>query len=50
MHPWTRKYLDWRQRRIAIRKLHQLDDRMLTDIGTRRDAIGRFVAGYNDCV
>lgn len=50
MHPFARKYLDWRQRRIAIRKLHQLDDRMLSDIGTRRDAISRFIAGFDNCL
>ncbi len=50
MHPLTRKYFEWRDRRIAIRKLHQLDDRILADIGTRRDAIDRFVAGSENCL
>jgi uncharacterized protein YjiS (DUF1127 family) len=46
MHPLIRRYLDWRQRRIAVRKLHNLDDRLLADMGTERGAIERFV----DCV
>ena len=42
--PLTRKFTDWRLRRIAIRKLHTLDDRMLADVGTTRDAIDYFVS------
>ena len=42
--PLTRKFVDWRQRRIAIRKLHQLDDRLLADVGTKREDIACFVA------
>lgn len=42
--PLTRKFADWRQRRIAIRKLHALDDRLLADVGAERDSIARFVA------
>ncbi|WP_162247331.1 DUF1127 domain-containing protein [Devosia sp. Root635] len=41
--PLTRKFNDWRLRRIAIRKLHTFDDRMLADIGTERDKIACFV-------
>jgi uncharacterized protein YjiS (DUF1127 family) len=47
--PLTRKFTDWRLRRIAVRKLHTLDDRLLTDIGTRRDDIACFVASTGDC-
>lgn len=42
--PLARKFLDWRQRRLAIRRLHSLDDRLLTDIGTKREDIACFVA------
>jgi len=42
--PLTRKFIDWRLRRIAIRKLHTLDDRMLADVGTSREHIASFVA------
>ncbi|UJW84508.1 DUF1127 domain-containing protein [Devosia sp. SL43] len=42
--PLTRKFIDWRQRRIAIRQLHKLDDRLLADLGTKRDDIASFVA------
>lgn len=42
--PLTRKFSDWRQRRIAIRKLHTLDDRLLADVGAERDSIAQFVA------
>jgi uncharacterized protein YjiS (DUF1127 family) len=42
--PLTRKFQDWRLRRIAIRKLHSLDDRLLNDLGTRREDIAAFVA------
>ena len=41
--PLTRKFIDWRLRRIAIRKLHTMDDRMLADLGTTRDDIVCFV-------
>jgi uncharacterized protein YjiS (DUF1127 family) len=41
--PLARKFNDWRLRRIAIRKLHTLDDRLLADLGTRRDQIDCFV-------
>jgi len=44
----TRKFVDWRLRRIALRKLHRLDDRLLADIGTRREDIACFVA-HPDC-
>lgn len=44
LEPLTRKFADWRQRRVAIRKLHQLDDRLLADLGTRREDIACFVA------
>ncbi|HTO28351.1 MAG TPA: DUF1127 domain-containing protein [Devosia sp.] len=46
--PLTRKFTDWRLRRIAIRKLHTLDDRLLADIGTEREDIACFVAS-NQC-
>jgi uncharacterized protein YjiS (DUF1127 family) len=42
--PLTRKFTDWRLRRIAIRKLHTLDDRLLADVGTTRDGIRSFVS------
>ena len=42
--PLTRKFIDWRLRRIAIRKLHTLDDRLLADVGTTRDGIRSFVS------
>ena len=42
--PLTRKFTDWRLRRVAIRKLRRLDDRLLADIGTRREDITCFVA------
>lgn len=46
--PLTRKIRGWQQRREAIRKLHALDDRLLGDIGTKREDIACFVActGY----
>lgn len=47
--PLTRKFLDWRQRRIAIRTLHMLDDRLLADVGTKRDNIAGFVACSETC-
>jgi uncharacterized protein YjiS (DUF1127 family) len=50
MHFWTRKYLEWRQRRTAIRKLHQLDNWILADLGVSRDAIARYVAGFDHCL
>lgn len=42
--PLARKFIDWRLRSITRRKLAMLDDRLLADIGTRRDSIGDFVA------
>lgn len=47
--PLTRKFTDWRQRRIAIRRLHALDDRLLADLGTKRDDIACFVASIETC-
>jgi uncharacterized protein YjiS (DUF1127 family) len=47
--PLLRKFVDWRQRRITIRKLHSLDDRLLADLGTKRDEIDRFVASLDTC-
>lgn len=47
--PLTRKFTDWRLRRVAIRKLHTLDDRLLNDVGTSRDDIACFVAATADC-
>lgn len=41
--PLARKFNDWRLRRIAVRKLHNLDDRLLADLGTQRDRIDDFV-------
>ena len=46
--PLARKFTDWRLRRIAIRKLHTLDDRLLADVGTTREDIACFVA-HADC-
>ena len=43
MHPLIRRYIDWRQRRIAVRKLHMLDDHILADLGTERRGIEAFV-------
>ena len=45
--PLTRKFTDWRLRRVAIRKLHRLDDRLLADVGTSREDIACFVAKYD---
>jgi uncharacterized protein YjiS (DUF1127 family) len=42
--PLIRKFVDWRLRRITVRKLQGLDDRLLADLGTQRDEIDRFVA------
>jgi uncharacterized protein YjiS (DUF1127 family) len=42
--PLTRKYTDWRLRRIAIRTLHTLDDRLLADLGAERESIVEFVS------
>jgi Domain of unknown function (DUF1127). len=47
--PLTRKFQDWRLRRLTARRLHQLDDRLLADIGTRRDSIEAFVANRTFC-
>jgi uncharacterized protein YjiS (DUF1127 family) len=46
--PLTRKFFDWRLRRMTIRKLHTLDDRLLADMGALRDDIDRFVQGKWD--
>jgi uncharacterized protein YjiS (DUF1127 family) len=48
-HPLFRKYADWRLRRIAIRRLHEMDDRLLADVGTQRDQIEHFVASIDIC-
>ncbi len=42
--PLARKFIDWRLRNITRRKLAMLDDRMLADIGAKRDSIGDFIA------
>ncbi|MCC5618731.1 DUF1127 domain-containing protein [Nostoc sp. CHAB 5836] len=42
--PLTRKFIDWRQQRVAVSRLRHLDDRLLADIGTRRADIECFVA------
>lgn len=42
--PLIRKFVDWRLRRITIRTLRRLDDRLLADVGTQRDEIDHFVA------
>lgn len=47
--PLTRKFADWRLRRIAIRRLHSLDDRLLADLGTKREDIACFVASIEIC-
>lgn len=47
--PLTRKFQDWRLRRLSVRRLHQLDDRLLADIGTRRDSIDAFVTQRTSC-
>lgn len=49
IEPLIRKFVDWRLRRLTIHKLHGLDDRLLADLGTRRDEIDRFVAGLDIC-
>ncbi len=36
----------WHRRRLTIRELMALDDRMLDDIGVRRDDIYRVVDGF----
>jgi uncharacterized protein YjiS (DUF1127 family) len=41
--PIARRLSAWRERRLAIRRLHQLDDRLLADLGVSRDYIARFV-------
>lgn len=46
--PLTRKFTTWRLRRITVHKLHMLDDRLLADLGIRREDIARFVATL-DC-
>ncbi len=43
--PLARKFVDWSQRRIAVRRLHALDDRLLADVGTKREDIACFVHG-----
>lgn len=43
------RWQDWRLQVIARRRLAQLDDRLLADIGAERDCIGDFVAGRRDC-
>ena len=43
--PLIRRFADWRLRRITIRKLHMLDNRLLADLGTTREDIDCFVAG-----
>lgn len=45
--PLTRKFVAWAQRRLAIRRLERLDDRLLADVGTRRDEISSFVVGLD---
>lgn len=47
--PFARKFHNWRQRRLAIRRLHQLDDRLLADLGVSRDDIVRFVQSQPHC-
>jgi uncharacterized protein YjiS (DUF1127 family) len=46
-NPIARKFHEWRLRRIAVLRLHQLDDRLLADLGATRDAIEDFVYGRN---
>jgi len=46
--PLTRKFIAWHQRRIAIRRLERMDDRLLADVGTKRDEISCFVDSL-DC-
>lgn len=45
--PMIRKFVDWRRRRLTVRKLRGLDDRLLADLGTQRDEIDRFVANID---
>lgn len=47
--PLIRRYADWRLRRIAIHRLHHLDDRLLADLGTERNQIESFVASIDHC-
>jgi uncharacterized protein YjiS (DUF1127 family) len=42
--PITRRLWHWHLRNTTRRKLSQLDDRLLADIGTNRNSIGEFVA------
>lgn len=39
----SRKFIVWHLRRVAIRKLHTLDDHLLADLGTTRENISHFV-------
>ena len=41
----TRRFHAWHMRNVTRHKLSMLDDRLLTDMGIRRDRIGDFVAG-----
>ena len=49
LEPLTRKFAEWQQRRIAIRQLHTLDDRLLADLGIKREDIACFVVGTETC-
>lgn len=45
--PLTRRFADWWMRRATIRKLEGLDDRLLSDLGTKREDIACFVTALD---
>ena len=45
----TNRIVDWWQRRTAAHRLEALDDRLLADLGTRREDIACFVADIEQC-
>lgn len=47
--PMIRRFIEWRERRIAIYRLRNLDDRLLNDLGTQREDIVRFVSAIDQC-
>jgi uncharacterized protein YjiS (DUF1127 family) len=44
--PLILRFHVWWQDRVAIRKLHALDDRQLADMGASRDCITDFVHSH----
>lgn len=45
-HAFVRALQNWRLRNVTRRKLAQLDDRLLADMGIERDSIDGFVARH----